>query len=505
MKLYPDLETFKKLSEHHNLIPVHCDFYGDTETPVTAYEKIRGDGASFMLESVTGGENMGRYTFLGSNPQSEIRIYPEQTLITDQTGNSRSLPTGEDPLKTLEDLLSEYQTPSSQSGDPVFTGGAVGYIGYEYIHSIEPTVQKPEDAAVDTPLAYFLITDTVLCFDHAQQRLSIYVNAHADKDPEAAYQAAASSIEAITEKLSQPIDNPLISIPGPTDEALPSMRSNFSRSEYEESVERIKSYIVEGDVFQTVLSQRFEVDFEGSPLSLYRSLRNINPSPYMTLLECEDFGIVSASPEVHVKVQDRKVEIRPIAGTRPRGDSPAKDNAFEKDLLADEKEKAEHLMLVDLARNDIGRVCEIGSIEIPHFMIIERYSHVMHIVSQVLGTLKEGKNAFDLMRATFPAGTISGAPKVRAMQIISELEQTQRGVYSGALGYFSFNGNHDSAIAIRTALVKDRKVYLQAGAGIVADSVPAKEFEETVNKARGMLKAVQQTKADVRYPSGKLP
>lgn len=499
MNFSPDLPTFLQLSKQCNLIPVHCDFYGDTETPVTCYAKLRGNGPSFMLESVVGGESIGRYTFLGTQPRMEIRTYPDHTEVRHDGGVTESHPHTGDPLAYLEHYLAGIRTPAHPADAPLFTGGAVGYVGYEYIHFVEPTVPMPEHREIDTPLAYFLITDTVVCFDHARQKLSIYSNAliDGDADAETAYQQACDAIVRVHERLNAPLENPLTPIQAVGGETL-EPQSNFTPERYCDAVGRIKQYITEGDAFQTVLSQRFEAEYPHTALDLYRSLRNVNPSPYMTLLECEDFGIVSASPEVHVKVQDGKVEIRPIAGTRPRGATVKEDLALESELLADTKEKAEHLMLVDLARNDIGRVCKIGSIEIPHFMIIERYSHVMHIVSQVVGELDSDKNAFDLLRATFPAGTISGAPKVRAMQIISELEQTQRGVYSGALGYFSFDGTHDSAIAIRTALLKDRKVYFQSGAGIVADSDPQKEYEETVNKAMGMLRAVQQSLALVR-------
>jgi len=445
-----------------------------------------------MLESVVGGESIGRYTFLGSNPKSEIRIFDDHTEIRKSDGTVETHQNQKDPLEYLEDYLGTIKTPKHLPDEPLFTGGAVGYVGYEYIHHVEPTVPKPERCDINTPLAYFLITDTVVCFDHAKQKLSIFANATIDGDPDAAYLSACEAILSVHAKLSQTTTAPLTSIiPAPSDGDKP--ESNFTPERFEQAVLKIKDYITEGDAFQTVLSQRFETDYPLTPLDLYRALRNVNPSPYMTLIENREFGIVSASPEVHVKVEDGKVEIRPIAGTRPRGQTPKEDYLLEQDLLADTKEKAEHLMLVDLARNDIGRVCKVGSIEVPHFMIIERYSHVMHIVTQVLGELKDDKNAFDLLRATFPAGTISGAPKVRAMQIISELEQTQRGVYSGALGYFSFDGTHDSAIAIRTALIKDGKVYFQAGAGIVADSNPKMEYEETVNKAKGMHRAVQQS------------
>lgn len=497
MKFFPDLDSFKTLSESSNLIPVHCDFYGDTETPVTTYSKLKGNGPSFMLESVVGGENIGRYTFLGCSPREEIRVYEDRTIIKKDDGTLHEIETGSDPLAYIESYLGKIKTPPPIHGTPLFTGGAVGYISYEYIHTVEKTVIKPKHQELDTPLAYFLITDTVVCFDHAKQKLSVYANAIVEGNPEQAYAQACQSIKEIVQKLDAPMSHTMTPI-RPNEVPEPELRSNFTIEKYEEAVLRIKDYIKEGDVFQTVLSQRFHTDYPLTPIDLYRSLRNVNPSPYMTLLECDDFGIVSASPEVHVKLTGKKVEIRPIAGTRPRGETWEEDQSLEKELLADTKEKAEHLMLVDLARNDIGRVCKTGSIEIPHFMIVERYSHVMHIVSQVTGILDDNMNAFDLLRATFPAGTISGAPKVRAMQIISELEQSQRGAYSGALGYFSFDGNHDSAIAIRTAIIKNQKVYFQAGAGIVADSDSRKEYEETVNKAKGMLRAVQQSLSNDR-------
>jgi anthranilate synthase component 1 len=372
--------------------------------------------------------------------------------------------------------------------DGRFSGGAVGYLSYEYANRVENTVPIAEQDDLNLPLLYFMVTDLLLIFDHAQQSLTICANVSPGQDPAQTYQNACQKIRDTRDRLLAPsalCPAPLQEIGDPE---VP--LGNYTEEEFSKHVEQIKEYVRSGDVIQTVLSQRFEIPYKGDPIHLYRSIRAINPSPYMFLLEGEDFSIVGASPEVHVRLQEGEVLIRPIAGTRPRGKTTKEDRSLEQELLADEKEKAEHLMLVDLARNDIGRVCEIGSVRAAEYMTIERYSHVMHIVSQVVGKLSPEKNAFDLMRATFPAGTVSGAPKVRAMQIIAELEKLQRNAYAGALGYFGFEGNHDSCIAIRTAMLSKGKIHLQAGAGIVADSVPENEFQETINKAKGMLKAI---------------
>jgi anthranilate synthase component 1 len=337
-----------------------------------------------------------------------------------------------------------------------------------------------------------MITDSVLIFDHVRQILRICVHAHTssetERDSGEAYNQAVAEIERIYLLLKGQSPCALRPIGEPKEISVP--RGNYTKERFEVAVDKVKDYVRSGDVIQTVLSQRFVKDFKPTPMDLYRALRTVNPSPYMFLMEDPDFAVVGASPEVHVRLTGDQVEIRPIAGTRHRGRTEAEDLILEQDLLADEKEKAEHLMLVDLARNDIGRVCQYGTVEVFDFMTIERYSHVMHIVSQVVGTIRPDQNAYDLLRATFPAGTLSGAPKVRALQIISELEQSQRGVYGGAIGYFGYGGNHDSAIGIRTALIKDNKIYIQSGAGIVADSIPESEFMETVSKAKGMLKAV---------------
>ena len=479
MRVTPPREEFLRLSRLGNVIPVVTDLLADLETPVSAFAKLRGTGPAFLLESVEGGEKVSRYSFIGCNPRKVLQA---------ASGSA-------DPLATLREELARFQ-PVDVPGLPPFTGGAVGYLGYEFIHSVEPTVPLAARDELGVPVMWFMLCDSIVAFDRAHQTMRLVVNAHvpasagaaADAAAGAAYDAACSELARLQAALSQPSSLVSASLGATGGTQVPA--GNFTRSAFEQMVEDSKEYIRAGDIFQIVLSQRFSRPFTGTPLDLYRALRTVNPSPYMFLLETDDFALVGASPEVHVRLTGKKVEIRPIAGTRPRGQTPAEDAAFEKELLADEKERAEHLMLVDLARNDIGRVCAYGSIKVPEFMTIERYSHVMHIVSQVEGQLAPERTAFDLMRATFPAGTVSGAPKIRAMQLIAEKEGTQRGTYAGALGYFSYNGNHDSCITLRTALIKDGIVSIQSGAGIVADSVPSAEYQETINKASALFKAI---------------
>lgn len=471
MQVVPSREEFLQLSRQGNVVPVRADLLADLETPVSAYAKLRGHGPAFLLESVEGGENVSRYSFIGCNPRKIFRA---------GAGDA-------DPLAALQQELAKHR-PVAVPGLPPFTGGAVGYLGYEFIHSVEKTVPVAARDELGVPMMWFMLCDSVLAFDRAHQTMRLIVNAHVGDDAGAAYDAACAELKRMQAALARP--TPLASSTLGDTGPVQVPAGNFTKAAFEKMVDDSKEFIRAGDIFQIVLSQRFSRDFKKSPLDLYRALRTVNPSPYMFLLETGDFALVGASPEVHVRLTGRKVEIRPIAGTRPRGKTTAEDLAFEQDLLADEKELAEHLMLVDLARNDIGRVCSYGSIKVPEFKTIERYSHVMHIVSQVEGQLAPERTAFDLMRATFPAGTVSGAPKVRAMQLISKMEGTQRGSYAGALGYFSYDGNLDSCITLRTALVKDGKVFIQAGAGIVADSVPAAEYQETINKASALFKAI---------------
>jgi anthranilate synthase component 1 len=471
MQVVPSREEFLRLSRQGNVVPVRADLLADLETPVSAYAKLRGQGPAFLLESVEGGENVSRYSFIGCNPRKIFRARPGET----------------DPLAALQQELAQYK-PVPVPGLPPFTGGAVGYLGYEFIHSVEKTVPLAARDELGVPMMWFMMCDSVVAFDRAHQTMRLIVNAHVGADAGAAYEAACAELRRMQAALDRP--TPLASATLGDSGTVQVPAGNFTKAAFEKMVDDSKEFIRAGDIFQIVLSQRFSREFTKSPLDLYRALRTVNPSPYMFLLETGDFALVGASPEVHVRLTGQKVEIRPIAGTRPRGKTGAEDLAFEQDLLADEKERAEHLMLVDLARNDIGRVCAYGSIKVPEFMTIERYSHVMHIVSQVEGQLAPERSAFDLMRATFPAGTVSGAPKVRAMQLIAGMEGTQRGSYAGALGYFSYNGNLDSCITLRTALVKDGKVHIQAGAGVVADSVPAAEYQETINKASALFKAI---------------
>ena len=468
----PSKAEFLELAKHGNLIPVYREIVADEETPVSAYQKLTKIGGSFLFESVEGGEHIGRYSFLGTHPRKVIRI--------DKVGVG-------DPLQEVEKEMARFD-PVAIPGLPRFTGGAVGFLGYEYIHPIEPSVPKPERDDLHTPVLCFMITDTILIFDRVSQTIKVVANAHIDSKPDVAYMVACSRIDEIVRELQQPLAARVLEFRKDAPEI--HVESNMTPERYADMVEKAREYIRAGDIIQVVLAQRFQAKARASALDIYRALRSVNPSPYMFLLDFGMFQLVGASPEVHVRCEEGRVEIRPIAGTRWRGNTPEEDARLEKELLADEKERAEHVMLVDLARNDIGRVCDFGSVRVPEFMVIEKYSHVMHIVSGVEGRLQPGRTAYDVMRATFPAGTVSGAPKIRAMQIVSELEESQRGPYAGAVGYFSFSGNVDSCITLRTALLKGGMAYVQAGGGIVADSDPKYEFQETVNKAKAMLKAI---------------
>lgn len=464
------------------------DLMADFETPVTVYSKLSSSGPAFMLESVEGGTNVNRYSFIGCDPQRIIRAYLKgETQVVERDGSKRVFPTPQDPLTVIEEEMKRYK-PVKLEGMPRFVGGAVGYLSFEYVSCVEPSVPVPEDDPLKMPVLHFMIIDTLVVFDRVKQTLKLLRNMPVGNDPAAAHAQAVKDLQALAERLERGRKVPTLPVPEEKEIEVP--KGNFEKADFEQMVSNCKEYICAGDAFQIVGSQRFEKYFAKKPLSLYRALRMVNPSPYMFLYDPGDFALVGASPEVHVRLTDGIAELRPIAGTRPRGKTYKEDVELEKDLMADKKELAEHLMLVDLARNDLGRVCTYGSVRVPDYMIIERYSHVMHIVSQVEGEISPDKNACDLMRATFPAGTVSGAPKVRAMQIIAEQEKQQRGPYAGAVAYFSYGGNLDSCIAIRTAVLKDKRLYIQSGAGLVADSVPENEYFETINKAKGMLKAV---------------
>jgi anthranilate synthase component 1 len=480
-----------KLAGQGNLIPVSRRILADLETPLSAYGKIRGQGESFLCESVEGGEHIGRYSFVGCNPRAVIKQSGQRVELIENGKVAESFTIGQgarDGLDVIQRVMERYK-PVPAPGLPRFSGGAMGFIGYEYIHDIEPVVPRPPKDDLGTPVMYFLIADELLIFDRVEQTITVLVNAVLEgRTPEEAYEESVAEIERLVSLLEQPSENTPVDVPRDIPD-IP-FTSNMTREAFAANVETAKKYITAGDIIQVVGSQRFSTPMKASPVDLYRAARSINPSPYMFLLELDGFSLVGASPEIHVRCEDGLVEIRPIAGTTRRGRTPEEDQALEKALLADPKERAEHVMLVDLARNDIGRVCDFGSVQVKDLMTIERYSHVMHIVSQVEGRLAEGKTPYDLMRATFPAGTLSGAPKIRAMQIIAELEQTARGPYGGCMGYFSFNGNLDCCITIRTALIKNGRAYVQAGGGWVNDSTPDAEFQETVNKAKAMLKAV---------------
>jgi len=501
----PSLEQFRELAKRGNLIPVTCRLLADCETPLTAYRKIRGQGESFLFESVEGGEHLGRYSFLGCNPRAVIRQKGDRVEVLEGGQVKEGYRVTAEPvagkadevrdgLVVVEKVLRRYR-PVAIPELPRFTGGAVGFLAYEYIHDVEQVVPRPPRDELGTPTLVFLVADELLIFDRVAQTLSVVVNASCGRPEEAdaAYEEAVSEIERLVALLEQPSESKPVAVPDEVQE-LP-FQSNLERDRFLSNVSRAKQYITAGDIIQVVGSQRFSTSVRAEPLDVYRAARTVNPSPYMFLLELEGMALVGASPEIHVRCEDRRVEIRPIAGTRARGKTAEEDAANEAELLADAKERAEHVMLVDLARNDIGRVCDYGSVAVRELMVIERYSHVMHIVSQVEGRLSEGRSIYDLMRATFPAGTLSGAPKVRAMQIISELEQTTRGPYGGCVGYFSFNGNLDCCITIRTALMQNGTVFVQAGGGWVHDSRPVTEYQETLHKASAMLKAVAMAEA----------
>ncbi len=496
----PTLDEFRALAKQGNLIPVARRLLADFETPLSAYCKIRGGGESFLFESVEGGEHLGRYSFVGCNPRAIIKqtgakveviengkVLEQFTVAPGATApDGRTVPDG---LAVVERVLRRFRLVPVP-GLPRFTGGAIGFIGYEFIHDVETVVPRPPHDDLHTPTMYFLIADQVLVFDRVAQTITVLVNAILDgaASPDDAYEDALGEIDRLVALLEQPSQHQAVSVP-PEVPFLP-FESNQPKEKFLANVHAAKKYITSGDIIQVVGSQRFSAACHAAPLDVYRAARTVNPSPYMFLLELNGFALIGASPEVHVRCEDQKVEIRPIAGTRRRGKTPAEDAALEKELLADPKERAEHVMLVDLARNDLGRVCEFGSVQVQDLMVIERYSHVMHIVSSVAGRLAAPHTPYDLMRATFPAGTVSGAPKIRAMQIISELEGTTRGPYAGCVGYFSFNGNLDCCITLRTALLKGGRAYVQAGGGIVDDSTPENEFQETVNKSMALRKAI---------------
>jgi anthranilate synthase component 1 len=468
----PSRAAFRELAGRGNLVPVYREIIADLETPVSAYLKVARGEYSFLLESVEGGERLARYSFIGTDPDRVL------------TADGRV-----DPLLLVEEELARVQEVPLP-GLPRFHGGAVGYLAYETVRHFERVPLAARDP-LGLPEAIFLFTDTLLVFDHLRHTIKVLSHVRVDGDADRAYTRAIERIEELIDRLASPLPRP-VSGCGELGERAPSpITSNLEKDEYLAMVERGKEYIAAGDIIQVVLAQRFSRRTSAHPFAVYRALRGINPSPYMYFLHLGNFDIVGASPELLVRVEEGKVETHPIAGTRPRGRTEEEDQALEAELRADEKERAEHVMLVDLGRNDIGRVSQPGSVRVTQLMDVERYSHVMHLVSHVEGRLRPGLSPFDAVRACFPAGTVSGAPKIRAMEIIAELEPDRRGPYAGAVGYFSYGGNLDMAITIRTMVMKEGLATVQAGGGIVADSVPEQEYAETVNKASAVLRAIE--------------
>src|SRR3954454_3350727 len=477
IEIRPSLDEARALAAEHSLVPLRHTFIADTETPVSAYLKLRGSGPSFLLESAEGGQRVGRWSFLGMHPRSVIRL--DNGVLT-VNGVPREF---EDPYQAVSDELARYRA-APLADLPPFAGGAVGVFGYDLVRWAEPTVGRRENE-LGVPDLALMVSDVLLAFDHLRRELTILANVFAGDDFERAYADAVTAIADVRERLTAPVP---VTRREPSEP--PQWSSNVGNDGYARGVESAKDYIRSGDIYQVVPSQRWSADASVEAFSIYRGLRAVNPSPYIYFLDFEDFQIAGASPEVLVTVSGRKVLQRPIAGTRPRGATLEEDNRNAKSLLADEKERSEHVMLVDLARNDLGRVSEYGSVHVDELMAIESYSHVMHIVSEVSGTLRDDVDAMDALRASLPAGTLSGAPKIRAMQIIDELEPDARGPYGGAIGYLSYTGDLDTCIYIRSALVKDGRVHIQAGAGIVADSEPDYEVRETEAKAEAVRKAI---------------
>ena len=476
----------KLVKKGYNRIPLMCEVLADLDTPLSTYTKICNFPYSYLFESVEGGEKWGRYSIIGLPAKKIISVTGEKIKITENSKLIDEYNTN-DPLKEIEKIQQSYKVAQIE-GMPRFSGGLVGYFGYETIRYIEPKLNKNnKEDPIGSPDILLMVSDEVVVFDNLSGKLFIIV--HADPKKNDAYSNALQRLDDISGMLRDNQNNKSQS-DNSRDVDENDFVSGFTQKNYEKAVDTIKNYIVNGDAMQVVLSQRLSIPFQSKPINLYRALRSLNPSPYMYFLDLEDFQIVGSSPEILVRLEDNIVTVRPIAGTRPRGETKSEDLALEKDLLGDPKELAEHLMLIDLGRNDLGRVADMGSVNLTDKMIIERYSHVMHIVSNVTGELKKGMNAMDVLRSTFPAGTVSGAPKIRAMEIIDELEPVKRGVYSGAVGYISWNGNMDTAIAIRTAVIKDKTLHIQAGAGIVADSIPKNEWDETMNKGRAIFQAV---------------
>jgi len=501
---YPDKKEFIKLSKHANVIPIYREIAADLLTPVAIFQKIK-NGCSYLLESVEGEEKIARFSFIGISPSIIFKSKGKAIELT--KGHKVKNFFTDSPLKEIANIMKDFKS-AKINGLPRFCGGLVGFMGYDMVRFFEKLPDKNPDE-LKVPDAIFMLADELIIFDHFFHKVKVVVNGYLKKPEtreqstenrkqkpetrvqsrEGVYDEAIRKIDELVRRLEKPLNAQDLrpKAKGPKHK----LSSNFTKSEFENSVRKAKGYIKKGDIIQVVLSQRFRTKLNYSPFDVYRALRSLNPSPYMYYLNFGEIKMIGSSPELLVRCEDGVVETRPIAGTRPRGRNEIEDKALEKELLEDIKERAEHVMLVDLGRNDIGRVCKPGSVKVSDFMFVERYSHVMHIVSNCVGALSPAQNAFSVLKAAFPAGTVTGAPKIRAMEIIDELENTRRGPYAGAVGYFSFSGNMDTCINIRTILVKGNDAYIQAGAGIVADSVPKKEYQETINKLKAMIKAIE--------------
>jgi len=482
------LDQFRQYAGEGNLVPLYREILADYETPVSAFAKIDHGPSAYLLESIEGGEKWARYSFLGSG--SPVVVYEDRgDLLVIQGTRKKRISSRGAPLERLREMMEGYR-PVTVPDLPPFVGGAVGYLSYDMVRTFEDLAARKKDL-LNLPDFAFLLTDTMLIFDNVAHKIKVVATAHVrakgERGIKAAYRSATERIERIITMLKRPLRRTR-----PHRRLRPvTFTANMSKADFEKMVMRTKEYIRAGDIVQAVVSQRWEANVQASPLQLYRALRVVNPSPYMYYLRIAGVELVGSSPETLVRCEKRVISLRPIAGTRRRGVTAEEDQEMERRLLADEKERAEHVMLVDLGRNDVGRVAKPGSVTVDSLMHVERYSHVMHIVSNVTGQLDDSKTSYDVLRACFPAGTVSGAPKIRAMQIIDELEPTRRGPYAGAVGYFSFSGNMDMCINIRTVVVKNHRAFIQAGAGIVADSNPEHEYEETCNKAQAMFKAVE--------------
>ncbi|MBY0521958.1 MAG: anthranilate synthase component I [Gemmataceae bacterium] len=490
MRYRPTFDEFAALARNASVVPVYRQLIGDTLTPVSAFCKIQEGEWSFLFESVVGGERVGRYSFLGAGPFLRFEAFDHRVRLGNEEFEHP------DPLRLLEETLAKYRAPHVQ-GLPRFCGGAVGYAGYDAVRYVEHLPKAPPDDR-RLPDLCFAFYDRMVIFDHINKTVAAVAHAHVDpKDLKRCYEEACGRVDRLVERLQQGVADLQLTDVAPAGDAHMAYRSNFAPAAYEAAVEKCKEYIRAGDIFQVVLSQRFQTETRARPFDIYRTLRVINPSPFMFYLKMGPLCLVGASPEIMVRVEGDRVTIRPLAGTRRRGKTEEEDIRLAAELIADPKERAEHIMLVDLGRNDVGRVARYGTVELSDVMAVERYSHVMHICSNVEGQLQPGKTSFDALRACLPAGTLSGAPKVRAMEIIDELEPHRRGPYGGAVGYIDFSGNMDTCIALRTMVLMGQTAYLQAGAGIVADSVPQREREETEHKAMGLLRAVEMAETQL--------